>query len=122
MQPLVILIRLIGFGIIIRDKLGLVKAIASLNLKTMLSPLIAEALAVWRCIILAIENGLVPFHIETDSLHVADLVNKGLIWSTKGNLIAHNLAKLALSLVKDSCWLDACSPYVERLVQMDAFG
>ncbi|KAK4844645.1 hypothetical protein QYF36_022620 [Acer negundo] len=71
--------RSIGLGIIIRDKLGLVKAATSLYLKAMLSPSIAKALAVWRGVVLAMENGLVPFHIETDSLQVSDLVNKCLV-------------------------------------------
>ncbi|KAK0582646.1 hypothetical protein LWI29_028079 [Acer saccharum] len=71
--------RSIGLGIIIRNNLGVVKAAASIKLKAMVSPLVAEALAVWRGVILAVENGLVPFHIETDSLQVADLLNKGLV-------------------------------------------
>ncbi|KAK4840523.1 hypothetical protein QYF36_010958 [Acer negundo] len=114
----------------------------------MIPPLIVEALEMWHGIVLAVENGLVPFHIETDSLQVPDLVNKGQVSpvevgstislilsslekalgcvvshiSRKGNLVAHNLAKLALSLVKDSCWLDAYPPCVEQLVHLDAFG
>ncbi|KAK3188491.1 hypothetical protein Dsin_028052 [Dipteronia sinensis] len=110
--------RLISLGIIIRDVTGK----------------------------LAMEAGLVPFQIETDSLQVVDLVSKGVPSSAdvgsiigeisgflrslprcsichiprKGNAAAHTLAKMALSVDSDSCWVDACPPCVERIVQFDA--
>ena len=138
----------VGLGIVIRDKFGLVKGSASLFLKAMVSPLIAEALDVERGIAFAVEQDLVPFHIETDSRQVAVMVNKGLVLPAeigptislilsslndnpgcvvshvyrKGNLVAHGLAKLALSSAKDSFWLDAYPPCVERLVRLDASG
>ncbi|TXG49707.1 hypothetical protein EZV62_025582 [Acer yangbiense] len=37
----------------------------------------------------------------------------------KANLVAHNLAKLALSSTKDRFWLESCPPGVERLVHAD---
>ncbi|KAK4855358.1 hypothetical protein QYF36_006418 [Acer negundo] len=67
---------IIGLGIIIRNKSRKVKADASYKLKAMFSPLMAEAMAVWWGILLAMESGIVIFQIETDSLQVVELVNK----------------------------------------------
>ncbi|KAK4836763.1 hypothetical protein QYF36_000016 [Acer negundo] len=87
-----------------------------------------------------------PFQIETDSIQVVDLVSKGeasfvdvgsiiidilvsfelilecsiLHVPRKGNIVAHSLAKEAISTILDSCWLDICPPCVERLVLLDA--
>ncbi|KAK0585032.1 hypothetical protein LWI29_022499 [Acer saccharum] len=140
--------KVIGFGIIIRDKSGKVFSTAAIKVRAMFSPLIAEAMAVWRGVSLALDFGLVPFQIESDCLQVIDLVNKGVPSSADvgpiislifdslnstpgcsishtprtGNLVAHNLVKFALSIERDCCWLDSCPPCVERLVQIDAFG
>ncbi|KAK2651819.1 hypothetical protein Ddye_011675 [Dipteronia dyeriana] len=133
-------------GIVIRDMSGKVKVAASLKLQAMVSPLVAEVMAVWHGVILASKSGFVPFHVEYDSLQVVDLVNKGVPsadvssainlilefltacpdWCfhvpRTSNLVAHNLAKMVLSAVGDCCWLDSCPPCVERLVQLDASG
>ena len=68
----------IGLGIVIRDKNGLVKAASSLKVQATVSPLVAEALAVWQGIILASNLGCVPFQVETDSFLIAEMVDKGL--------------------------------------------
>ncbi|KAK4853970.1 hypothetical protein QYF36_017096 [Acer negundo] len=139
--------RLIGFGVILRDKAGHIKAAVVHNLKAMLSPLVAEALAIKRGILLALESGLVPFQVETNSLQLVNLINKRVAssadvgpiiceilaaveslpnWSIchvsrKGNLDTHNLAKMAFSVESECCWLDDFTPCVERCIRFDFF-
>ncbi|KAK3199817.1 hypothetical protein Dsin_023232 [Dipteronia sinensis] len=50
--------------------------------KAMFSPLVAEAMAVLRGILLALERSLVPFVIESDALNVVDLIKSGRSPST----------------------------------------
>ncbi|KAK2643514.1 hypothetical protein Ddye_025277 [Dipteronia dyeriana] len=68
----------IGLGIVIGDMSGIVKVAPSLKLQAMFSALVTEAMAVYRGILLAIESGMVPFQIESNSLHVVELVNRGV--------------------------------------------
>ncbi|KAK0592479.1 hypothetical protein LWI29_019869 [Acer saccharum] len=53
--------RSIGLGIIIRDSSGMVRASAVKHITATFSPLVAEALAMWHGILLAVNKGLVPF-------------------------------------------------------------
>ncbi|KAK2653334.1 hypothetical protein Ddye_013190 [Dipteronia dyeriana] len=62
--------RKIGFGIIIRDSHGLVKATAVKSVTAMLTPFSAEAMAVKHGILLALDSELVSIQIETDSLQL----------------------------------------------------
>ncbi|KAK2663573.1 hypothetical protein Ddye_002147 [Dipteronia dyeriana] len=89
----------VGLGIIIRDKAGLVKATASLKLQAMYEPLVAEVMAVWRGMCLAIDSGLVPFLIEFDSLKLIELIDKGTPSPTDvGSIISMILSFLRSSL------------------------
>ncbi|KAK0579421.1 hypothetical protein LWI29_026174 [Acer saccharum] len=138
--------RIIGLGIVVRDVFGTVKLACARKLEAMFSPLVAEALAVLDGIHLAVDAGLVPFQIDTDSLIVVNLVNKGDSSSAdvghiiadivrflrslescsiaftprKRNAVAHSLARTALSIASDRCWVDSCPPCVERLVLLDS--
>ncbi|KAK3205020.1 hypothetical protein Dsin_019066 [Dipteronia sinensis] len=71
--------RLIGFGVIIRDGSGQVKFAAAQNVKAMWSPLVAEAMAVKRGILMALDSGLMPVQVETDSLQLVKLISNGVI-------------------------------------------
>ncbi|KAK1583875.1 hypothetical protein Q3G72_027826 [Acer saccharum] len=139
--------RSVGLGIVIRDGCGGVRAVKSINLQVH-SSIIAEAMAVWQGLILAVDHGFLPCRIESDSLQVVDMINKGtrllsdvgpvisLICgsliansgcgishiSRKANSVAHCLAKVALSIDSFRCWLDCCPPCVERLVLLDDSG
>ncbi|KAK0571615.1 hypothetical protein LWI29_018896 [Acer saccharum] len=70
------LTRSMGFGIIIWDNSGAVKASAAQKVSALVSPLVAEAMAVGRGIKIALKEGLVPFQIESDSLQVVNMVLK----------------------------------------------
>ncbi|KAK0598868.1 hypothetical protein LWI29_000188 [Acer saccharum] len=88
----------IGLGIIIRDNSGLVTAAGSFKMQAVYSPLVAKVMAVWRGIRMAIEFGSVPFLIESDSLQVVELVNKGVPSPADvGSIIG-----LILSILKDA--------------------
>ncbi|KAK0596648.1 hypothetical protein LWI29_017714 [Acer saccharum] len=138
--------RLIGLGLISLDSGGKVSLAAAQNLVAMVSPLVAEALAVRNGIHLACEAGFVPFLLETDSLQVVNMVQKGLHSDAevgliiaeidgalqslsnccighvprKGNAAAHTLARKALSVESEYRWIDICPPCVERIVQIDS--
>ncbi|KAK3198222.1 hypothetical protein Dsin_021637 [Dipteronia sinensis] len=107
------------------------------------SPIVAEATAVLREIILAVKTGLVPFVVETDALGVVNLVKAGCSFSNdiglvindilahlreapgvslnfvprKANYVAHSLAKLALESSELRFWMEECPPCVERYVR-----
>ncbi|KAK1571403.1 hypothetical protein Q3G72_016361 [Acer saccharum] len=113
---------LIDLGFIIRDVDGKVKTAAALKITVTFSPVVVEALAVKCGIAKAVELGLIPFQLETDSLHVVQLIHCGETssadvgpvitdnvdslqrlpsWSINfvprsGNATAHSLAKIAL--------------------------
>ncbi|KAK3228251.1 hypothetical protein Dsin_008113 [Dipteronia sinensis] len=70
-------------------------------------------MAVKRGILLVLDSGLVPFQVETDSLLLVNLISNG-------NLAAHTLAKMALSIDSDCYWLDDLPPCVERHIRFDA--
>ncbi|KAK4845250.1 hypothetical protein QYF36_002843 [Acer negundo] len=134
--------RLIGLGVICRDRSGMVKLAASQKMIAMVPPFVAEALAIKYGIQLACETCLVPLQIESDSLQAMELVSKsnhsdadvGPIIVDISNVLkplpscsisyvprkrndaAHVLAKKALSVESDHRWIDFCPPYVERIV------
>ncbi|KAK4841800.1 hypothetical protein QYF36_010702 [Acer negundo] len=114
----------VGLGIIIRDGLGGVSAAKSIYVKAMYSPIIAKAMAVWQGLLLAFDHGFIPCLIDSESLQVVEMINKGFPplldvgpvismicvllcvnpgcgishISRNANLVAHSLAKVALSL------------------------
>ncbi|KAK2647882.1 hypothetical protein Ddye_015371 [Dipteronia dyeriana] len=135
----------IGFGIIIMDSRGLVKATAIKSVIAMLAHLSAEAMAVKHGILLALDSELMSIQIETDSLQLVNILSLGkacsfdvgsiiseildlleviLSWSIchiprKGNLAAHSLARIGLSTVSDCFWSNAYPPCVERCIRND---
>ncbi|KAK1586282.1 hypothetical protein Q3G72_000803 [Acer saccharum] len=105
----------------------------------LISPLVAEALAVKFGIQLACEVGSVPFQvvnlINCGSLSDADVgpIIAEIVLALhlfpscsiihvprNGNSAAHGLAKKALSIESEHCWLDCCPPCVEKVVKADA--
>ncbi|KAK0600709.1 hypothetical protein LWI29_017726 [Acer saccharum] len=136
---------LIGLGCIIRDSVGVVRAAVVKKITAMVPPLMVEAMAVRRGIQLAASEGIGVFHIETDSLQVAELVRKRVVSyadvgpiindilssldalprcsishiSRRGNLAAHSLAREALSVIEDCVWVDRCPPCVVQPVHAD---
>ncbi|KAK3199857.1 hypothetical protein Dsin_023272 [Dipteronia sinensis] len=137
---------LIGLGCIIREASSKVKMAAVWKLTAMVSPVVVEALEVKCGIQLAMEAGLVPFQIETDSLQVVNLVSAGSPSSgevgpiideipgflhslpscsidhisRKGNTAAHSLAKRAL-IGSDFCWVDGCPQKLKLRILPDKF-
>ncbi|KAK2664760.1 hypothetical protein Ddye_003334 [Dipteronia dyeriana] len=137
--------RIVGLGIMIRDKDGMDKVTASLKLQAMYDLLVAEALAIWKEMQLVVDSGLVPFLVESDSLQAIKLINSrtcshadigsiismiitllekfpscGVIHiSRSGNSVAHKLAKLVVPNESNRYWMDSCPHCVERLVQWD---
>ncbi|KAK2659781.1 hypothetical protein Ddye_006314 [Dipteronia dyeriana] len=134
---------LIGQGVIIRDRCGKVIAATAQKMDAMFSPTMAEAMALKNGIQLELEEGCVPFLIETDSLQVVSLgaptaADVGPIIeevsgilrsfpsctighvSRKNNEAAHRLAQKGLYLTLDCRWLNVCPLCMERIVLSEA--
>ncbi|KAK3217644.1 hypothetical protein Dsin_011614 [Dipteronia sinensis] len=95
-----------GVGLVIRDHCGTVVASSSQQVEAYFSPQIAEAVAILRCMIFAVDSGLVPAVIESDALGVVNFVNKVSYVPTKANFVAYALAKLILNLTEDLFWME----------------
>ncbi|KAK3210463.1 hypothetical protein Dsin_015169 [Dipteronia sinensis] len=115
----------VGLGIIIRDSKGEVLACKAVHLLAGFSPVISEAWAVLHGLRFALETGLVPCYVETDSQVVVNLLRGGIEpfaeigLVLKANTVAHCLAKLALLLVEDRAWLEEFSPKIVLAVLSD---
>lgn len=131
-----------GSGAIIRDYRGLVMASCAQNLTMAFPPLLAEAVGILRSICFAWESGLSPCLVESDSQVVVSMINSGvapisnvgLVISDildlvnaspfccvcfaphKANMVAHCLAKLGLSNVFDSFWMEEVPPCMALVV------
>ncbi|KAL5756754.1 hypothetical protein ACOSP7_021184 [Xanthoceras sorbifolium] len=111
-----------GIGIVIRDCHGLVMASCAQGLDSLLSPPIAEALAILRCLKLAIETGLLAICVESDAhaelVERTDVASLAFV-SRKANQVAHWLAKFGLSFINEFVLLEDCPLCVESLVLDD---
>lgn len=81
----------VGIGLVIRDLQGIVMATSTQRIHASYSPLVAEAVAVLRGVIMTIETGLTPFVVETDALGVANLVKAGFAPSADIALIIEEI-------------------------------
>ncbi|TXG69190.1 hypothetical protein EZV62_004125 [Acer yangbiense] len=134
-----------GIGVVIRDCYGHVMASLCQSFPGLLQPQTVEAVAVLRGFRLALEAGLCPASIESDSLSVVNLINSMDILRAEigvvlhdilamgsnsffssvsfvprlTNCVAHSLAKLSLSFEGEHVWLEDCPLAVESLVLGD---
>ncbi|KAK3192969.1 hypothetical protein Dsin_024279 [Dipteronia sinensis] len=109
------------------------------------SPQIAEAVAILRGIVFAKDMGFLPAVVESDALGVVNIINTDSaisadvgvvlsdilnIISTGGielvqylprmaNMVAHSIARMALSISQDCFWVEECPPNVGSLVLRD---
>ncbi|KAK3224784.1 hypothetical protein Dsin_004646 [Dipteronia sinensis] len=114
-----------GLGVVIRDDKGFVRASACYGFKVNYHPQIAEALAIYKGILLTVNTGLLPAMLESDALTVVNVIRSQVLPSADevvvisdilcaingtnilsmnfvlrvANMVAHGLAKLALSYV-----------------------
>ncbi|KAK3198816.1 hypothetical protein Dsin_022231 [Dipteronia sinensis] len=135
----------VGVGIVILGEDGLVMVSAAQHLVALVSPPVVESMAILCGIRLALLSNLVPFVVESDALSVIKLVHVGRTPSfdigivihdilscvegdlsrlfqfvhRKANMVAHNLAKMALSIKSDLLWVEFVPPFVEALVLED---
>ena len=136
----------VGCGVVIRNAEGLVMAASSQRLVASFPPHIAEASAIRVGIQLAIDTGLNPITVESDAAVVVNWINGELdLLSEVGtiitdikyllhqiqcvavtfvprlaNMVAHCLAKFALSCDEDRFWLEDDPPCVSHIVLADA--
>ncbi|KAI9195822.1 hypothetical protein LWI28_018444 [Acer negundo] len=138
----------IDLGMVIRDQEGFIMGSSAQRVDANFSPKVAEALAILRGLIFAVDIGLLPVSVELDTLEVVSLINSGkdisagiglfveeirglLLRNTgcslgfasgKANSVAHSISKLALSVVKDCFCLESYPPCMEQFVQDDCPG
>ncbi|KAH7569150.1 hypothetical protein JRO89_XS06G0113900 [Xanthoceras sorbifolium] len=99
--------KMVGLGVVIRDSKGLVMLSSSRNLDACYSPNIAEAKAILFGMQLAIDSGLLPAVVE-------------FIFALRNlNMVAHQLAKMALVKDVDFVVLEEVSSSLCLLVQED---
>ncbi|KAK4846467.1 hypothetical protein QYF36_017550 [Acer negundo] len=139
----------VGFGLAIRNSDGCVMAVSSQQVLASYSPMVAEAVAIFKGIQqLACDTGLVPLDLVSDAAVVVGLVNDtkehaseiGLVIDAirrhmmslpscvlrfaprATNFVAHTLAKKALVADEDCVWIEDFSHYVRKFLIADAPG
>ncbi|KAK3219281.1 hypothetical protein Dsin_013251 [Dipteronia sinensis] len=135
--------KIIGIGIVIRDHEGCVLGCSSLSIVANYSPQVAEATAILRGILFAVDTGLLPAVVESDAKSVVDLIiavapplgNVGTVITdilrlTKhynirvlftprcANMVAHILAKVP-PVAEDRFYLEEYPSHVENFVLAD---
>ncbi|KAL5760864.1 hypothetical protein ACOSP7_019369 [Xanthoceras sorbifolium] len=100
----------VGLGIVLWDSVGLVVAAGASHVDSNLSIVEAEALAILRGVELALDMGIKPFVVESDSAIVVNIAN----------MVAHSLAKLALKASGDLFWMEDIPSSIAPLVSKDA--
>ncbi|KAK1572459.1 hypothetical protein Q3G72_032892 [Acer saccharum] len=132
----------VGVGIVIRNFVGEVLASYAQPFPTVLSPALAEAIAIFRGFIFAGESGILPCTMESDAQVVVKLINDACIPLSdigiiikdiisfldchpgckvvcaprQANSVAHGLAKLGLSLDNALYWMEEASSCVAPFV------
>ena len=137
-----------GLGVIIRNQEGLVTAAMSMRVPQQLQPIEIEALAAHKALEFAREVGISEAVLEGDSLLVMKALNTkniglapfGLLLhdsvllftsfsklsyshtKREGNLVAHNLAQLAINISNCVIWMEDVSSDVLSSYQADLAG
>ena len=137
-----------GLGVVIRDGKGFVLASMAARIPHQLQPEEIEALATSRALEFARELDVTDAVLEGDSLMVMSvqklknfgLASFGLLLQDflaissgftklsysytkrEGNIVAHNLAKLAFNFTSCVIWMDDVPPYVMTSYQVDLAG
>lgn len=134
-----------GVGIVIKDSNGDVLALISAPKYYVASPFIVESNALWKAMEMCNELGFRDVIFEGDAKAIIDVVNseeddeswRGQIiedikkivrqrewWSVafvhrEGNVVAHQLAKLALQNEEEICWIEDGPSNIHRLIVHD---
>ncbi|XP_042954577.1 uncharacterized protein LOC122290987 [Carya illinoinensis] len=132
----------IGLGIIVRNNAGDIMAAVCTPRKLVVSPFLVECHALWRSMEVCRELGFWDIILEGDAKNVIDRVNSatedesewGQIitdlktvlgrcdgWSLnfihrEKNGVAHFLAKMALNLDEERCWIEEGPIQIEQLI------
>ncbi|KAL5768514.1 hypothetical protein ACOSP7_015060 [Xanthoceras sorbifolium] len=132
----------LALGVVIRNGSGEVMLSASRTIDAGLEPSLAKAMAMLIGMKLAVEAGLLPTVVESDSLSIVNLIFAGLsirseiglinndilnlktmgvfpsfVFSPKdSNRVAHNLAKMAIVHAIDVVLIDDVPPDIRSLV------
>ncbi|KAL5749285.1 hypothetical protein ACOSP7_023888 [Xanthoceras sorbifolium] len=99
-----------GLGVVVRDSLGFVLLAAVKPVVGDFSPEVAESMAVLFGFQVAMESGFKDLEVETDAAN--SFVNdQSLVYSfvhvrRSANRVAHQLAKLPLSVDQQIVWLE----------------
>ncbi|KAK2638228.1 hypothetical protein Ddye_026023 [Dipteronia dyeriana] len=125
----------VGVGIIIINRLGVFRHSFVLNLRVNFSPQIAEVVALFYWIRLAVEENFVPVVVKSYAKAVVDMIKLGVVPTVDidtitgdilhlicgkpisisfvprlANSVAHGLAKLALSVANERVWINSYPP------------
>ncbi|KAL5807743.1 hypothetical protein ACOSQ3_028434 [Xanthoceras sorbifolium] len=85
---------MVGLGIIVQDHSGFVFAASAHKLVAGYSVDIAEALAVLKGLQFALASSFLPANVETDSIAVATTINNPSIYFSEVGLVIFDIVKL----------------------------
>ncbi|KAL5787310.1 hypothetical protein ACOSP7_004259 [Xanthoceras sorbifolium] len=100
-------------GVVLRDSRGLIMASCAQGLDSLFSPPIAKALAILRCLNLAIETGLLPVCVESDVEVVVNYIISKFVPLSELSVVILNIIQFVGGLM----WL-LWLMFLERLIKM----
>ncbi|KAK3185171.1 hypothetical protein Dsin_032457 [Dipteronia sinensis] len=84
----------VGFGLMIRDHNDHVRRSSIQSLMASFSPRIAEAIAIFQGMVLAVNFGLLPLVVESDAKFMIDMINGGVTPQANIGVIIHDILSL----------------------------
>ncbi|KAK3184746.1 hypothetical protein Dsin_032032 [Dipteronia sinensis] len=83
----------VGQGLVIRNHRGMVMASSAQNMDMLVTPYVAEAMAILKGLVFVVDIGLLPVAVETDALNVVNLIKSDLQSNSFVEGVSHKIKR-----------------------------